>query len=156
MEVSDRDISDTEIGETIIRGTVIGNATIGDDPITDLAFRNASEAVAVAEYRDAICFRADFAATGAPESLTYFGGRPCLPPQIAWPEVRRRGNSHALTFLGQVDLADVAATGSATPLPSAGVLYFFLDTNIINLAGLIDASLDGSDVPAPVMAATVK
>ena len=122
MEVSDTAISDSNIHHSVISDT--------------------SEPIAAAESRNAVGFRADFAAADGPESLTYFGGRPCLPPGQSWPEVTRRGNSHALTFLGQVDLVDIAAAGVVTALPSTGVLYFFLDTNIINFAGLIDASLD--------------
>jgi uncharacterized protein DUF1963 len=51
------------------------------------------------------------------------GGAPDVPPGFAWPV----WNGRALAFLGQVDLADVAAVEPATGLPPEGLLLFFFD-----------------------------
>jgi uncharacterized protein YwqG len=91
---------------------------------------------------NAICFKAEFPPKHDEGAVSYFGGRPCLPPDVGWPEITRRGSTYALTFLGQIDLEEIASVGEFRELPSTGVLYFFLDTNIINEAGLIDESLD--------------
>src|ERR1700761_6672448 len=63
MEVSGTAISDPGVNNTVIAEAVLGNA---------------GDALAPGEYRDAICFKAEIAATDHPASLTYFGGRPCL------------------------------------------------------------------------------
>lgn len=132
------EVSGTDIGATIIHNTSVDVAVL-----TAAMAREMDRPVVPAEMRNSVCFKADFSTADGPQSLTYFGGRPSLPPGQCWPEVTRRGNSHALTFLGQVDLGEIA-TAATTVLPSTGVLYFFLDTNIINLAGLIDASPDSA------------
>ncbi|WP_349630520.1 DUF1963 domain-containing protein [Bradyrhizobium iriomotense] len=68
-----------------------------------------------------------------PVPLTYparsfFGGLPKLPPQFDWPtaEVRvyRELETVALTFVAQIDLAEVPGAGWS-PLPTRGTLYFF-------------------------------
>lgn len=50
------------------------------------------------------------------------GGLPDLPPGVVWP--RREGG--LLTFIGQVNLAEVPRLGVPLPLPTGGMLYFFL------------------------------
>lgn len=58
-----------------------------------------------------------------PLGASRFGGRPDLPPQVAWP--RRDGAGAPLSFLAQLDLASVPdPTGL---LPAAGWLLFFYD-----------------------------
>lgn len=54
--------------------------------------------------------------------FTKAGGRPHLPPEVAWPEVDGR----LLPFLMQVDLSDVSASLPSF-LPAHGALYFFFD-----------------------------
>jgi len=61
---------------------------------------------------------------------SFFGGLPRLPPQFDWPtaEVRvtidRELEKVALTFVAQIDLAEVPG-GGWSPLPTRGTLYFF-------------------------------
>jgi uncharacterized protein YwqG len=59
---------------------------------------------------------------------SFFGGLPRLPPQLDWPTAEVRANETletvALTFLAQIDLADVPGSGWS-PLPKRGTLYFF-------------------------------
>jgi hypothetical protein len=58
---------------------------------------------------------------------SYFGGLPRLPPELAWPE-KATDERVALTFLAQIDLAELPEIDSS-PLPRSGTLYFFSDTN---------------------------
>ncbi|RXG92041.1 DUF1963 domain-containing protein [Bradyrhizobium zhanjiangense] len=59
---------------------------------------------------------------------SFFGGLPKLPPQLEWPTADVRANETletvALTFVAQIDLADVPGSGWS-PLPKRGTLYFF-------------------------------
>lgn len=55
---------------------------------------------------------------------SYFGGLPRLPAELAWPEK----GEHALTFLAQIDLAELPVIDAAA-LPRTGTLYFFSDAN---------------------------
>lgn len=59
---------------------------------------------------------------------SFFGGLPKLPPQLEWPTAEVRANETletvALTFVAQIDLAEVPGSGWS-PLPEQGTLYFF-------------------------------
>lgn len=59
---------------------------------------------------------------------SFFGGLPRLPPQLEWPTAEVRANETletvALTFVAQIDLAEVPGSGWS-PLPKRGTLYFF-------------------------------
>jgi uncharacterized protein YwqG len=59
---------------------------------------------------------------------SYIGGLPRLPPDLAWPEKAWYREQLPLTFLAQVDLAELPLIESSG-LPRAGTLYFFLNTN---------------------------
>ena len=60
---------------------------------------------------------------GAELGRSRLGGSPDLPPGFVWPtwSVRELG------FLGQIDLAAIAAIDSETALPPEGLLLFFYD-----------------------------
>jgi uncharacterized protein YwqG len=58
-----------------------------------------------------------------PIGASKLGGRPDLPPDMAWPE--RDGKP--LGFLAQFNLAEVAPYDAEKALPSSGMLYFFYD-----------------------------
>jgi hypothetical protein len=58
---------------------------------------------------------------------SYLGGLPRMPAGLAWPEIEKHGR-HALTFLAQIDLAELPVVESS-PLPRSGTLYFFGDMN---------------------------
>ena len=49
------------------------------------------------------------------------GGLPDLPPSIAWP----RWGDNSLSFLAQINLADIVAKMNNTDLPQSGLLSFF-------------------------------
>lgn len=59
---------------------------------------------------------------------SFFGGLPRLPPQFEWPRADVRANVEletvALTFVAQIDLADVPGS-KWSPLPKRGTLFFF-------------------------------
>jgi uncharacterized protein YwqG len=61
--------------------------------------------------------------TGGTEGRSRLGGSPDVPLDFEWPTWQERD----LSFLGQIDLAEVAATGCASSLPSAGLLLAFYD-----------------------------
>jgi uncharacterized protein YwqG len=56
---------------------------------------------------------------------SYIGGLPRLPSQLEWPE-RERYERFALTFLAQIDLAELPSVDGSL-LPRSGVLYFFMN-----------------------------
>jgi len=58
-----------------------------------------------------------------PVGTSKIGGRPDLPPDIAWPEHEGR----PLGFLAQFNLTEVAPYNVEYTLPSSGMLYFFYD-----------------------------
>jgi uncharacterized protein YwqG len=57
---------------------------------------------------------------------SFFGGLPGLPPQLEWPTAEVSANKTsetvALTFVAQIDLAEVPGSGWS-PLPKRGTLY---------------------------------
>jgi uncharacterized protein YwqG len=87
---------------------------------------------------DAICFRPRFSPDHDTKTRTYFGGRPTFAAGMSWPEIAVQGRKFALTFLGQINLADVARVARLESLPDRGILYCFLDTCIIMDGGLED------------------
>jgi uncharacterized protein YwqG len=52
------------------------------------------------------------------------GGRPDLPPGITWPAWKEL----PLSFLAQINLAELSKFEVSEPLPSSGVLFFFYDS----------------------------
>jgi hypothetical protein len=62
-------------------------------------------------------------AEGERPGRSRLGGSPDLPRDFAWPIYDGR----ELGFLGQVNLADVAAVDPEAPLPREGLLLFFYD-----------------------------
>jgi hypothetical protein len=75
-------------------------------------------------------------AADAPLGTTRLGGAPDLPVGSVWPA----GKSGYCGFLGQLDLADVAAHTGAAGLPNRGLLSLFVD------------SIDSAAEPVPVRA----
>ncbi|QDP23541.1 DUF1963 domain-containing protein [Bradyrhizobium cosmicum] len=66
---------------------------------------------------------------------SFFGGLPRLPPQFEWPRADVRANVEletvALTFVAQVDLADVPGS-KWSPLPKRGTLFFFCSSVFVD------------------------
>ncbi|MDR3158298.1 MAG: DUF1963 domain-containing protein [Zoogloeaceae bacterium] len=56
-------------------------------------------------------------------SLSNFGGQPCLPPGVGWPEKEGR----ELAFLARISLAEVHCAVAIDWLPTTGALLFFYD-----------------------------
>ncbi|MEY4577423.1 MAG: hypothetical protein RL701_2126 [Pseudomonadota bacterium] len=67
------------------------------------------------------------------------GGLPDLPDGFVWP--KDRGGKASLSFLLQIDLAELAALHTESPLPSAGMLYLFALCDVDSAqAYIMDAS----------------
>jgi uncharacterized protein YwqG len=59
-------------------------------------------------------------------SMSYFGGLPIVPDDFDWPTIHnRQGLLERLTFMAQVDCADLPAGRARDMLPDKGHLYFF-------------------------------
>lgn len=59
-------------------------------------------------------------------SMSYVGGLPIVPPDFDWPTVHnRRGLLERLTFVAQIDCADLPPGPGRHLLPERGFLYFF-------------------------------
>lgn len=67
---------------------------------------------------------------------SFFGGLPRLPPQFEWPVADVTANvtseTVALTFVAQIDLAEVPGVGWS-PLPKRGTLYFFCSSVFVGV-----------------------
>jgi len=61
----------------------------------------------------------------APLPLSRLGGLPDLPDGMDWPTTDQEGEPAC--FLGQIDLAELAAAVPGLPLPAGGLLSFFAD-----------------------------
>ena len=112
-------------------------ATLDDlDALIDRCGLTAARALILA--RTTPCFHmiAGGAAADAPLGTTRLGGAPELPVGSVWPA----GENGYCGFLGQLDLADVAARTGAEDLPPRGLLSLFVD------------SIDGAAEPVPVRA----
>ena len=67
--------------------------------------------------------RSDLPVPLTDKARSFFGGLPRLPPQFEWPTAEVRANeileTVALTFVAQIDLAEVPGAGWS-PLPKRG------------------------------------
>ncbi len=61
-----------------------------------------------------------------PVGVSKFGGRPDVPSSFEWPYWEEYKGSYPLSFLCQINLADVAAYDLDGLLPKTGILSFFL------------------------------
>ena len=62
--------------------------------------------------------------TPTPPGVSRLGGAPDLPPGLAWPAWK----DAPMSFIAQVDLADLASFAPAQDLPKSGLLSFFYDS----------------------------
>lgn len=61
-------------------------------------------------------------------ALSFFGGRPLAPAECKWPyTIDESGKEAPLTFIMQINCADIPAQARLGLMPDKGVLYFFLD-----------------------------
>jgi hypothetical protein len=74
--------------------------------------------------RQAVVFRQIFPPSVEAAPLGFFGGAPVAPPEFVWP---RGADGAALSFVMQIDCADVPERGRLGLLPDSGVLYVFTD-----------------------------
>ena len=59
-------------------------------------------------------------------SMSYFGGLPIVPEDFDWPTIHNRhGRLERLTFMAQIDCADLPAGPARDMFPTSGYLYFF-------------------------------
>jgi uncharacterized protein YwqG len=59
-------------------------------------------------------------------SMSYFGGLPIVPDDFDWPTIHNRdGRLERLTFMAQIDCADLPAGPARDLFPGKGYLYFF-------------------------------
>lgn len=81
--------------------------------------------------------RSDLPVPLAHPARSFFGGLPRLPPQFDWPVAEVTANVTpeivALTFVAQIDLAEVPGSGWS-PLPKQGTLYFFCSSVFVGEA----------------------
>lgn len=81
--------------------------------------------------------RSDLPVPLAHPARSFFGGLPRLPPQFDWPVAEVTANvtpeTVALTFVAQIDLAEVPGSGWS-PLPKQGTLYFFCSSVFVGEA----------------------
>ncbi len=79
-----------------------------------------------------------------PIARSRYGGRPDLPADVEWP---RWTNGKPLTFLGQIDLADLTGSVVARELPPAGLLsaFYYLNENDDDLYGGPRRDGDGNE-----------
>ncbi len=75
--------------------------------------------------RDAVIFLKREPTPGRAAHLSFFGGRPIVPPGWAWPRSWETG--YPLSFVLQVDLSMMPDNDVGRGLPDSGVLYFFFD-----------------------------
>jgi uncharacterized protein YwqG len=96
-----------------------------------VAFRQRLEAAGLGGFADSLVqmarpsvrLAADPALPTAEPAASRLGGAPDLPASISWP----RNEDGPLSFIAQVNLADVAAYEPEGVLPSDGLLSFFYD-----------------------------
>ncbi|WP_425395901.1 DUF1963 domain-containing protein [Aeoliella sp.] len=72
--------------------------------------------------RPALMINLTLADSELPVGTSKFGGKPDLPDGESWPEFN--GNLH--TFIGQINLAEIAITQLSGELPAKGLLSFFI------------------------------
>ena len=76
----------------------------------------------------AIMFRQHLPPRRSPTELSFWGGKPVLPVDFAWPTLTtREGETRALSFVGQIDLGPLPAAAGFHLLPDNGVLAVFMD-----------------------------
>ncbi|MEZ5993549.1 MAG: YwqG family protein [Planctomycetota bacterium] len=64
-----------------------------------------------------------------PVGATQFGGNPDLPVGVEWPSLSAELGGKPLSFIAQLDLAEIAAVAPSLPVPKTGHLSFFYDAD---------------------------
>lgn len=98
--------------------------------------------------------RSDLPVPLAHPARSFFGGLPKLPPQFEWPTAEVTANvtpeTVAITFVAQIDLAEVPGSGWS-PLPKRGTLYFFCSSVFVGEGRppcrVLYSPTDGSEYP---------
>lgn len=76
----------------------------------------------------AIVFHQDLPPRRDDSALSFLGGRPLAPVGLKWPAIiDQTGKDLPLTFIMQINCADIPAPARLGLMPDKGVLYFFLD-----------------------------
>jgi uncharacterized protein YwqG len=103
--------------------------------LPDLPVAPSEEQQIAASARTALLIRrSDFPVRRDHCISSFIGGLPTLPPWLEWPraEVDFDGvkSSVALTFLAQINLADLPQLVEEMPLPKRGMLFFFVSSAV--------------------------
>lgn len=98
-------------------------------PVDDAGWRSAEPDPATALARastQAIVFRQHI--PPRPEANSHWGGLPKLPAHVDWPRYRTaQGEMRPLSFLLQIDCAELPVEGRLGLMPSWGLLLFFVE-----------------------------
>lgn len=96
-----------------------------DFPVTS----DSLDAVVSALQRNEIVMEVDGSADSVPPRASKLGGDPWLPRDFTWPVFAdtRDGVTRPLSFLCQINLADVKPWDAGGVLPDRGMLYFFYE-----------------------------
>lgn len=104
------------------RPAVAATGLVDDERLEELV-RAAGLEQRLADIRSLVRAGARLTPAGDSRSRSRLGGSPDLPAGIAWPS----WNGRELAFVGQLDLAELAAEGVHGLLPEAGLLLAFAD-----------------------------
>lgn len=77
--------------------------------------------------KNEIVMEVDKAAEQIAPNASKLGGMPYLPKDFVWPRFCDEGDENPLSFLCQINLADVKKYDRDNLLPEKGLLYFFYD-----------------------------
>lgn len=77
--------------------------------------------------KNEIVMEVDEDAESIAPNTSKLGGMPYLPRDFSWPRFSDEGETHPLSFLCQINLADVKKHDRDGLLPEEGMLYFFYD-----------------------------
>jgi hypothetical protein len=78
--------------------------------------------------------RSDLPVPFAHGARSFFGGLPKLPPKFDWPRsevTAEKKETVALTFIAQIDLAELPDSEARSLLPKTGTLYFFCSSMFV-------------------------
>lgn len=93
--------------------------------------------------KNSITIDVDSEADAQQLGVSRFGGDPDLPPELAW--FRNPESDAPLSFVAQLNFAELTALDTDKKLPSTGVLYFFYDLDAF-LWGFDEKDRNGSHV----------
>ncbi len=99
------------------------------EPLITDELRQAVEALMLAWARPAVEMEPKPATADLPTAASKIGGCPDIPQDLEWPLGRNpeNGKLHPLSFVAQLNLAELASMNTHHELPKTGLLLFFFD-----------------------------